>query len=270
MKMLYLVLITLQTALLWPQDSAIITDRSKLMPINSVINSRLDGFAMDTVIYNGNLDLLDPPYVTDIQLGTLSKEELRILRNSIYAKYGYVFKSEDLIQYFQKFPWYTQGETNVEAKISSVERGLLNRISRFENRASASKQIARADIIGIWKEFTGGADQEGTKVILDGDGKFTYTFPQWYIHRTTTLSGNWKYSGSVLTLEVKEQDLLLGGHYVEEIWGDDIKDATKATINYEKGFLVQIPVERSEGIPELPNNSDITWATIGSILSFKD
>jgi hypothetical protein len=39
-------------------------------------------------------------------LKSLSKEELRLLRNHLFALYGYVFNSEDLVRYFNKQVWY--------------------------------------------------------------------------------------------------------------------------------------------------------------------
>ncbi|MDA3840078.1 MAG: YARHG domain-containing protein [Patescibacteria group bacterium] len=35
-----------------------------------------------------------------------SEEELRILRNVVYAQYGYKFKDEELLKYFNQFDWY--------------------------------------------------------------------------------------------------------------------------------------------------------------------
>ena len=36
-----------------------------------------------------------------------SKEDLRILRNTIYARYGYKFRSKDLNELFSKTDWYS-------------------------------------------------------------------------------------------------------------------------------------------------------------------
>ena len=38
--------------------------------------------------------------------GTYTKDELKLLRNTIYAQYGYAFKSKDLQDYFSQFEWY--------------------------------------------------------------------------------------------------------------------------------------------------------------------
>jgi hypothetical protein len=37
---------------------------------------------------------------------TLTKEDLKIIRNKIYAQKGYVFKDETLKAYFNQFAWY--------------------------------------------------------------------------------------------------------------------------------------------------------------------
>ena len=37
----------------------------------------------------------------------LSKKELRLMRNEIYADYGYIFKSHELQNYFNQKEWYS-------------------------------------------------------------------------------------------------------------------------------------------------------------------
>lgn len=44
--------------------------------------------------------------LTDADCMGVSKEELRIARNEIYAAYGRMFTSQDLIDYFNSKPWY--------------------------------------------------------------------------------------------------------------------------------------------------------------------
>ena len=45
-------------------------------------------------------------YYTAEDLRSLTPEELRIARNEIYARYGCIFKSEDLQEYFNSKSWY--------------------------------------------------------------------------------------------------------------------------------------------------------------------
>ena len=46
------------------------------------------------------------PEINFPELLTLNPKELRIIRNSIFAKYGRAFKSDDLRAYFENQPWY--------------------------------------------------------------------------------------------------------------------------------------------------------------------
>lgn len=48
--------------------------------------------------------------------------ELRVMRNTIYAYYGYIFKSTDLSRYFYQFSWYNPRYKS-ESKVSSMFSG---------------------------------------------------------------------------------------------------------------------------------------------------
>ena len=47
---------------------------------------------------------------------------LRIWCNSIFARHGYIFKSQEMSDYFSQFDWYTPQSTNVEKELSDIER----------------------------------------------------------------------------------------------------------------------------------------------------
>ncbi len=53
-----------------------------------------------------NYTILSTRRLTEEDLSGLSKEELRIARNEIYARHGYMFKSADLKEYFGSKSWY--------------------------------------------------------------------------------------------------------------------------------------------------------------------
>lgn len=65
-----------------------------------------------------------------------SKEDLRILRNTIYAKYGYEFKSADLNEIFYKCDWYYvpkgNSNENIEERFNRLESSLLEVIKLAE------------------------------------------------------------------------------------------------------------------------------------------
>ena len=58
--------------------------------------------------------------------------ELRIMRNEIFARYGYKFKSDDLSEYFSKQPWYNGKYDNVDTYLTDVDRYNINLIKQKE------------------------------------------------------------------------------------------------------------------------------------------
>lgn len=70
--------------------------------------------------------------LTSSDIAGCSKQELRILRNAIYARHGYIFKSADLRDFFNQFYWYTPRYSNVDKQLSSLERSNIAFIKSFE------------------------------------------------------------------------------------------------------------------------------------------
>ncbi len=71
--------------------------------------------------------------LTDDDVAGLGKQELRILRNTIYARHGRKFKSADLRNYFSGFSWYEPRYDEVsESSLSSVEKHNIALIKRYE------------------------------------------------------------------------------------------------------------------------------------------
>jgi len=59
--------------------------------------------------------------LTQDQLKNMSRRDLRILRNTIYARHGYTFKSQLLTDYFQGFDWYTADPAYTTARLSRLD-----------------------------------------------------------------------------------------------------------------------------------------------------
>lgn len=64
-----------------------------------------------------NSTLLNTPYLWDI-----SREQLRLMRNEILARHGYVFQSKDLRDYFSKKWWYKPAANNNAVKLNIIEQ----------------------------------------------------------------------------------------------------------------------------------------------------
>lgn len=67
------------------------------------------------VVNNGRVD----------HLNELSKENLRFLRNRIFAMYGLKFKSEDLQKYYAQFDWYNPRFDNVDNQLTEVDKKII-------------------------------------------------------------------------------------------------------------------------------------------------
>ena len=88
-------------------------------------------------------------------LSRMNKKELRITRNTVFAKHGREFKTVDIKQYFESQIWYKINPNYSDDLLSYEDIKLINIIKLWEN---SPKLIAQ-------------------KVIdLDGDNKFEYCF----------------------------------------------------------------------------------------------
>jgi hypothetical protein len=59
------------------------------------------------------------------ELSVLNKDELRIMRNAIYARHGYIFNSTDLKSYFSKQSWYVAQYKDVSKFLTPIENRIL-------------------------------------------------------------------------------------------------------------------------------------------------
>lgn len=71
--------------------------------------------------------------VTESELTKYSKEDLRIMRNEIYARYGYVFKSKDLTDYFAKAGRAYARLDDVTAFLTEIEAKNVEIIKKVES-----------------------------------------------------------------------------------------------------------------------------------------
>jgi len=82
---------------------------------------------------NDYSDIVCYQYLTDEDVCNLTGPELRILRNTIYARHGRRFKSKDLQQYFSGFSWYNPRVNEVNPReFSAVEKHNIALIQRYE------------------------------------------------------------------------------------------------------------------------------------------
>jgi hypothetical protein len=70
--------------------------------------------------------------LTAQDLAALSRAQLRMMRNEIYARHGMIFRSEALRRYFTAQPWYQPRHDDVTAMLTPVERANVALIQERE------------------------------------------------------------------------------------------------------------------------------------------
>ena len=75
--------------------------------------------------------------LTESELKGVSKNNLQMAINEIYARNGYKFKSDDIRKYFEQFSWYKPDETDmnkVSGRLNSTEKANVDLLSAMMNR----------------------------------------------------------------------------------------------------------------------------------------
>ena len=82
---------------------------------------------------SGRFEFASKILVDNACLKSYKKSTLRLMRNEILARHGYVFEDEDLKEYFSKQPWYKPAQSNDGIELSFIEK--LN-VKLIENAES--------------------------------------------------------------------------------------------------------------------------------------
>ena len=84
-------------------------------------------------LLNGRIDALKSLLNRD-DFQKLSFGQLRVVRNTIFAQYGYPFKSFDLQQHFAKFSWYRRGGRSLAlSRLNATDRENIEMLKAMEN-----------------------------------------------------------------------------------------------------------------------------------------
>lgn len=111
----------------------------------------------EETVYQNTLILPDSDcmYYSEADLQYLSKEELRLARNEIYARHGRKFESEDLNAYFNSQPWYhgyLSADEFDDAVFNGYEKANLDLIKQVESsKPDDGQAVLSSD--DIFEEF---------------------------------------------------------------------------------------------------------------------
>lgn len=88
-------------------------------------------------------------YLTEYDLSGLTKDQLEIARNEIYARHGYQFQQQKMINYFNNQSWYVKSNKKVTTDdLSELEYANVVFIQKFEDEGmSNNNEIYYGDFV---------------------------------------------------------------------------------------------------------------------------
>lgn len=81
---------------------------------------------------NGKFPEASERYLDDGDLSGMSQYDLKIMRNEIFARHGYIFKTDEMRSHFESQSWYTARYSNVDGMLSGIEKSNINLIKKYE------------------------------------------------------------------------------------------------------------------------------------------
>ncbi|HWN09592.1 MAG TPA: YARHG domain-containing protein [Pyrinomonadaceae bacterium] len=103
----------------------------------------------------GDMELFEDKLISERMLHGLSLNELRLLRNEIYARHGRQFQAPWLSQYFYSQPWYQPVENFKDEDVSGSDKQNVDTIVGYENKIHDNlgrQPITRSLLEGLFIE----------------------------------------------------------------------------------------------------------------------
>jgi len=103
----------------------------------------------------GDMELFENKLISEQMLHGLSLNELRLLRNEVYARHGRQFQAQWLSQYFFSQTWYQPDENFKDEELSGTDKQNVETIVAYEKKIHdelGSKPITRSLLEGLFIE----------------------------------------------------------------------------------------------------------------------
>jgi hypothetical protein len=176
-----------------------------------------DLYVGDEVVYYGRIDNLNYR-LSDFQVASMNVHELMLLRNAVFAKYGYHFNNGVILEHFQEFDWYEPEHQDVSEMLSDTDIMNVELIRYYEDRleASETESPTEPEMIGFWHGNDCVGSGYSDRYYLYADGRFIFLESTMNAAaRLRELSGEWYLDENHLVLEADSAVYELGGEIVE-------------------------------------------------------
>ena len=103
----------------------------------------------------GLMNLFQTTPLTERMLANVSINDLRLLRNEIYARHGRPFQTSWLAEYFRSEPWYAPRQDFSDADLSATERANIALITKREeelHQSLGTRLLTVAEVQGLIPE----------------------------------------------------------------------------------------------------------------------
>jgi len=119
---------------------------------NSSKNTFSDIFVNNSLkILLGDVDLLNSK-LDIFSLAQMDNKNIKFIRNMIYAKYGYIFTSQELSEYFNRFNWYEPKYSDVDSFLTNIDKYNIQLLQMFETRNEKLPNIIWDNPVGVWND----------------------------------------------------------------------------------------------------------------------
>jgi len=82
--------------------------------------------------YQGKFPFTSTKEVKDEDLKGLSDMDIKIMKNEILARHGFIFHDKEMKEYFSKQKWYSAKNQNVDKLLTPLEKQNIQNIEAFE------------------------------------------------------------------------------------------------------------------------------------------
>ncbi len=117
------------------QEKETVKDKTDLNDVSDVTGDSEPNTEHDAKNYPGKYPEGSKIYLDESDLVVYyGKDELKIMRNEIFARHGYIFQTDDMKSYFSKQSWYKPERTNVDNLMSKIEKKNVATIKSAEKQ----------------------------------------------------------------------------------------------------------------------------------------
>lgn len=159
-------------------------------PNNTIQNSKINETQKQEIKIPGDFTSASEKYLNRNDILNMTENDLQIMRNEIFARYGYIFeKNSEMDKYFSQKSWYKTLSNNVEDKLTDKEKKNVDLIRQVEKEKYGWKKLE------TFKSFD--CDYKNEKYIINGQ---RYKYDKYgYIEKDIMLKSLFKVSDINLT-----------------------------------------------------------------------